>query len=643
VAAVSLNSNLAALRAKRALNASSEELSATLERLSSGKRINQAADDAAGLAVSSTLNATARVHSQAARNVNEGISFLNVADGATSALKDILFRLRELSTQSSNGTFSNDQRQSLDKESQALQAEYGRILESTSYNGIRVFASGDMVAQAGVGVDAALLVNISSAVSVSNGTSNGTNNADGTFQAKQTFGVGSQAISIAVADFNGDGKSDLVTADYGANTASVLLGNGNGTFQAKQSLGTGTCPASVAVADFNGDSKSDLVVTNQFDHTAGILLGRGDGTFQAQQSFAAGNQPLSVAVTDFNGDGKSDLVTADFNNNTGSVLLGNGNGTFQAKQSFASGINPRSVAVADFNGDGKSDVGIALWWDGTVRILLGNGNGTLGVQQPFTAAPNTSDETWIAVSDLNGDGKNDLVATHLGSNAASVLLGNGNGTFQAYRPFGTGNGPTSVLLTDLNGDGAKDLVTTDSSVNTASVLLGNGNGTFQAKQSFGVGTNPWSVGFADFNSDGVKDLVTADRNSSTVSVLLGNSTTGSGTITTSATSSLQPITGVSLATQQDALLAQGQIDSYLDTVNRVSGTIGTALSRFQIAAHVASSVADVSQAAEARITDADTADNSAALVRNQILQNAASAVLAQANLQPALALTLLRE
>ena len=187
VAAVSLNSNLAALRAKRALNASSAELSSTLERLSSGKRINHASDDAAGLAVSSTLNATARIHTQAVRNVNDGISFLNVADGATSALKDILFRMRELSTQSSNGTFSNAQRQSIDKESQALQAEYGRILDTTSFNGIRVFGSGDVVVQAGVGVDAALLVKLSSAGTSSTSTTTG----DGTFQAKQSFGTGS--------------------------------------------------------------------------------------------------------------------------------------------------------------------------------------------------------------------------------------------------------------------------------------------------------------------------------------------------------------------------------------------------------------------------------------------------------------------
>ena len=173
-----------------------------------------------------------------------------------------------------------------------------------------------------------------------------------------------------------------------------------------------------------------------------------------------------------------------------------------------------------------------------------------------------------------------------------------------------------------------------------SVLLGNGNGTFQAKQSFGTGSAPCSVAVADFNGDGVKDLVTADNGADTVSVLLGN---GRRRLRRPLRpSGLQPITGVSLATQADALSAQGQIDGYLDTVNKVSGTIGTALSRFQIAAHVASSVADVSQAAEARITDADVADNSAALVRNRILQQASAAVLAQANQQPALALTLLR-
>ena len=633
MAAVSLNSNLAALRAKRALNASSAELSSTLERLASGKRINHASDDAAGLAVASSLNVTARVQTQAARNVNDAISFLNVADGATSALKDILFRVRELSTQSSNGTFSNAQRQCIDKESQSLQAEYGRILDSTSYNGIRVFGSADVVVQAGVGTDAALLVNTSSVLS--------TNKGDGTFQARQSLGTGTGPHGVAVADINGDNKVDLVTANDTDNTASVLLGNGNGTFQAKRSFGTGSNPAFVAVGDFNSDSRSDLVTADYNDNKASVLLGNGDGTFQTRQTFGTGGAPNSVAVSDLNGDGKSDLVIADrgilASGNTASVLLGNGNGTFQARQTLSTGTGPDSVAVADFNGDGKSDLVTMDEANDTASVLLGNSNGTFQARRVFS----TGDQPWsVTVADFNSDGAKDLVTANYGNgngNTASVILGNGNGTFQAEEAISTGTGPCWVAEGDFNGDNKVDLVTANDTDNTASVLLGNGNGTFQARQTLSTGTGPWAVAVGDVNADGVKDLVTGDHASNSVSVLLGN-----GTSTTTCTTGLQPISGVSLATQQDALSAQGQIDSYLDTVNKVSATIGTALSRFQIAAHVATSVADVSQEAEARITDADVADNTAALVRTQILQQAATAILAQANQQPALALTLLR-
>ena len=286
--------------------------------------------------MASGLSATTRIYTQAVRNVNDGISFLNVADGATSALKDILFRMRELSTQSSNGTFSDAQRQSIDKESQALQAEYGRILDTTRFNGIRVFGSGDVVVQAGVGVDAALLVKLSSGGSAGTGHEHGRRDVSGQAVLRHR----KHAFFSRGGRLHGDGKSDLVTADEGTNTTSVLLGNGNGTFQAKQSFGTGSMPWSVAVADFNGDGKSDLVTTDKNGNTASVLLGNGNGTFQARQSFGTGSMPFSVAVGDFNGDGKSDLVTAEHNGNTASVLLGNGNGTFQAKQSFGTGSFP---------------------------------------------------------------------------------------------------------------------------------------------------------------------------------------------------------------------------------------------------------------------------------------------------------------
>ena len=142
--------------------------------------------------------------------------------------------MRELSTQSSNGTFSNAQRQSIDKESQALQAEYGRILDTTSFNGIRVFGSADVVVQAGVGVQAALFVKLSSAASTSTTTT-----GDGTFQASQAFTTGAFPYSVGIGDFNGDGKQDLAVADATDDTASVLLSNGNGTFQAQLVFNTG--------------------------------------------------------------------------------------------------------------------------------------------------------------------------------------------------------------------------------------------------------------------------------------------------------------------------------------------------------------------------------------------------------------------
>ena len=94
------------------------------------------------------------------------------------------------------------------------------------------------------------------------------------------------------------------------------------------------------MGDFNGDGKSDLVTANDGDNTASVLLGNGNGTFQAKQDFDHRKRASSVAVGDLNGDGKSDLVTADYNGNTVSVLLGNGNGTFQAKQAFATGTEP---------------------------------------------------------------------------------------------------------------------------------------------------------------------------------------------------------------------------------------------------------------------------------------------------------------
>ena len=141
---------------------------------------------------------------------------------------------------------------------------------------------------------------------------------------------------------------------------SVLLGNGDGTFQAHRPPSpSGRGPIAVAVADVNGDGKPDLVVANARTATVSVLLGNGDGTFQAQQTPSPrAPTPFAVAVADVNGDGKPDLVTANqTDSGTVSVLLGNGDGTFQASTNLRHVARiPYAVAVADVNGDGKPDL-----------------------------------------------------------------------------------------------------------------------------------------------------------------------------------------------------------------------------------------------------------------------------------------------
>jgi hypothetical protein len=271
------------------------------------------------------------------------------------------------------------------------------------------------------------------------------------------YGAGSNPSSVAVGDFRGDGKLDLVVANDGSNNVSILLGNGDGTFQAavNYGVGSGSAPTSVAVGDFNGDGKLDLAVANELSNNVSILLGNGDGTFQAAVNYGAGSTLFAVAVGDFNGDGKLDLAVADAVSDYVSVLLGNGDGTFKTAVQYVAGLEPIAVAVADFNGDGKLDLAVANDEGNSVSILLGKGNGT------FQAAVNygTGTPGSVAVGDFNGDGKLDLVVVGgVNSDNVSVvalLLGNGDGTFQAAVNYGTG-ADTSVAVGDFNGDGRLD-------------------------------------------------------------------------------------------------------------------------------------------------------------------------------------------
>lgn len=284
---------------------------------------------------------------------------------------------------------------------------------------------------------------------------------------------------------------------------------------------------SVVLADVNGDGNLDVVESGS-DATS-VLLGNGDGTFQP--SIAT---PMTIglfALGDVNGDGMLDIASTYYPDNTGPVYvaLGNGDGTFQAQSAVATGFDhPYATAAADVNGDGSLDLVVANTGQyaggNTVSILLGNGDGTFQQRTDYGTGVSPFD---VAVADLNGDGKLDLATANADSNSASVLLGNGDGTFQAQATYATGSYPFAISVGDLDGNGIPDLAMTNYQNNSVSVLKGNGDGTFQAQVSYSTGNAgpPIHIENGDLDGDGNADLVIANGSTS-VAILLGN---GDGT------------------------------------------------------------------------------------------------------------------
>jgi hypothetical protein len=362
-------------------------------------------------------------------------------------------------------------------------------------------------------------------------------NGDGTFQAPVPYATLGGNNSLAVGDFNGDGALDLVVVNEASNSVSVFLNSGTGTFPTRKDFATAFQPDSVAVGDFNSDGKLDLAVATLCGSVLGcngttpgsvsILLGNGDGTFQAHTDFAVGNLPLCVATADLNGDGFLDLIVGDFvpNNGSVSVLLGNGNGTFQAQQTYAAGNLPSSIAVGDFNGDGQLDFAVTNNTDGTVGMYLNQGNGTFSPPAVFFAAGFSA--VAAVAADFNGDHKLDLAVL---CGEVCILLGEGDGGFfSANLSYPTGSNPESVAIADLNGDGKNDIAVPNFGDNDVSVFIGNGDGTLQQAVNYPTGTEPSSVAVGDLRGNGKLDLVVANYTGNTVSVLFNN---GNGTFQT---------------------------------------------------------------------------------------------------------------
>jgi hypothetical protein len=462
------------------------------------------------------------------------------------------------------------------------------------------------------------------------------NNADGTgtFKNEVKYGTAASPYSAVVADFNGDGKQDIVVANSQSNSITPLLGNGNGTFQSRVDAPAGPNVNAVVVGDFNGDGIPDLAFANGdcsgcSANSVSLILGNGDGTYKAPSTFptttgSTTTDTYALVAADFNQDGNLDIAAVNNATNQIAVLLGDGTGHFGAPSLITVGTSPTGIVSGDFNQDGFPDLAVVNFGSNNVTVLINNQSGGFtattysvgagpyaiarasfgtdtypdlvvvnetgqsisvlinkndGTFKPaVTYATGLTSPTSVAIGHLGNSGNLDLAIGDSGSAKVAILLGNSDGTFQTAAPYGTTVNVSSLVAADINGDGFTDLAFASSAKNVAGLLLGAGNGTFNTAATLyptgsQANTEAQSIAVADLNSDGALDLVIANGLSSTASVLLSTS----GTIMNGATTANNPSYGAPVtlsATVAPSIPGGGTITGTV-TFKNGSTTIGS--------------------------------------------------------------------
>jgi hypothetical protein len=433
----------------------------------------------------------------------------------------------------------------------------------------------------------------SNTVSVFRNTSSSGSISSSSFATKVDFTAGSNPQSVAIGDLDGDGKPDLVVANFGSSTVSVFHNTSSSgsisssSFATKVDFTTGTSPVSVAIGDVDVDGKPDLVVANYNSATVSVYRNTSSSgsisssSFAAKVDFTTGSNPISVAIGDLDGDGMPDLAVANSSPNTVSIYRNTSSSgsisssSFAAKVDFTTGTDPRSVAIGDLDGDGKPDLAVANYNPSTVSIFRNISSSGSISSSSFAAKVDYTTGTSprsVIIGDLDGDGKPDLAVANAGSTSVSVLR-NADlpPTITSFTPLTakpgdavtiTGTGFNTTAANNVVFLGATKATVTAASATSLTVTVPTGatyapitvlntgaslaaysmvnftptyspaktnitSTDFLAKQDFTAGTIPISVALGDLDGDGKPDLAVANRNSNKVSVFRNTSISGS--------------------------------------------------------------------------------------------------------------------
>jgi flagellin-like hook-associated protein FlgL len=509
---------------------------------------------------------------------------------------------------------SRTQRNSLDAEADKLVEEFNRLVATTQFNSVGLLdgTTQNMRLQGGYGANGGISFGLVDKLSRTS--------ASGSFRSGVTHTSSSGAQSDAVyADFDGDGVPDRVSVGVGGGPSGMWFfkGNGDGTFGAGTQNSIGVQFSSVASGDFDGDGDLDLIASGT--SSMHLYINGGSGTFSGT-SFPGIVSTNALSVGDFNGDGRADVAVLRSASAGINIYQGTAGGGLSLSQNIAG--NYTASKAIDIDGDGDSDL-VTVDSTGNVRSALNNGAGTLALGSIlFSVGSSGSD---IDISDVTDDGVLDIIVTE--GFERSLYAGDGA---QGYTSRGSLSSSLSFYsdtqLVDFNGDGNLDILSQNDFGASLSIQFGDGYGNFGSEIL--VETSSSNTEVLDLNGDGILDLVSIDSSGNTVSNF------GNATNTAS-------IGQLDLNTASDALGALSTIDGILNRINQQRGAFGAQQSRVQNALQVLHAMRDNDFAAAARISDVDVAMESAQLAKSQILQQVSSAILAQANQAPALALTLL--